>query len=181
MECVSLLEDFLRAWGTADKGRFLAAFREPFLLVDLSGSCPGTGGKLTALPPPPRKTTTFEPAPARSGCRWVMLLARSPRNPDADRITLGRANENDLVIPHGSVSKSHAYFRKQGERFSVHDAGSSFGTTVNGKALSAAAGCPLKSGDTIVLAKVVSSEFFLPADFFEYLAIVKRTEHPKAR
>lgn len=53
-----------------------------------------------------------------------------------DRVTVGRATNNDIVLRDASVSKLHAWFSLHEEReFSVADAGSTNHTAVNGNRL----------------------------------------------
>lgn len=66
------------------------------------------------------------------------------------KITVGRADDNDIVINASGISKRHAVFilRKDG---SVHlaDLGSSNGTTVNGTPLARGQTFELSSGDSV--------------------------------
>ena len=74
-------------------------------------------------------------------------------------VTLGRARESDVVIPDRSVSRRHALLKRDGDRFLVLDAGSSNGTSINGRnVLTRLAGppSPLAQGDTL---RVGSLEF----------------------
>lgn len=70
-------------------------------------------------------------------------------------ITLGRSHESDVVIPDRSVSRRHALIKRGDDgRFVVLDAGSSNGTSVNGRnVLARGAGppSPLAPGDTLRL------------------------------
>jgi FHA domain len=53
-----------------------------------------------------------------------------------DRVTVGRATNNDIVLRDGSVSKLHAWFSLHEEReFSLADADSTNHTAVNGRRL----------------------------------------------
>jgi pSer/pThr/pTyr-binding forkhead associated (FHA) protein len=51
----------------------------------------------------------------------------------ADRVTLGRAADNDIVLPGSGVSKHHAVIEKQGGALVLIDAESANGVMVNGK------------------------------------------------
>ena len=70
-------------------------------------------------------------------------------------ITLGRSGESDVVIPDRSVSRRHALIKRSDDgRMQVLDAGSSNGTSVNGRnVLTRGAGppSPLAPGDTLRL------------------------------
>jgi hypothetical protein len=53
-----------------------------------------------------------------------------------DRLTIGRRPGNDLRLPHGSVSGSHAALVLDGSTWFVEDLGSRNGTLVNGRKIS---------------------------------------------
>jgi hypothetical protein len=66
-------------------------------------------------------------------------------------VSLGRARDCDLVLPHESVSRLHAEIRALGESLTIEDR-SAYGTTVNGKRVVTR---PLKTGDTIAIGPYV--------------------------
>ncbi len=51
-------------------------------------------------------------------------------------VTVGRTANNDLVFDDASVSRFHAWFQEEEQGWSVADAGSKNGTTLDGKKLS---------------------------------------------
>ena len=53
------------------------------------------------------------------------------QNPWTDRISVGRARNNDIFIRDSSVSKLHCYFTTMNRELTLHDAGSRNGTMVN--------------------------------------------------
>jgi hypothetical protein len=177
-----MLEDFFRDFSHLDKARFIASFPHPFLLVDYSGPALKPGDPVASRP-----TTVIdvkkrqEQVRREAANRWIMPLLKSARNPDPERITMGRNAANDIVIPHASVSGSHAYFRKHpaADRYSIVDAGSTFGTTANGEDVDKAAGRPLSSGDRIVLAKAVTVQFLLPKELFDLLHMMKLADQAR--
>jgi pSer/pThr/pTyr-binding forkhead associated (FHA) protein len=57
---------------------------------------------------------------------------REPHPLDSERITVGTADSNDLVIDVAGVSRVHAVFEKIGDAWCVRDLGSRNGTFVNG-------------------------------------------------
>ncbi|MBV8084957.1 MAG: FHA domain-containing protein [Chloroflexi bacterium] len=67
--------------------------------------------------------------------------------------TLGRAPDNTIVLPDGSVSAHHAAVRQQSGQWFIEDLRSTNGTAVNEKRVSASA--PLYPGDTVRLGEVV--------------------------
>jgi pilus assembly protein CpaF len=54
---------------------------------------------------------------------------------DKDEITIGRVDDNDVVLPRGNISKKHTRFVQKGGRVIVVDLKSTNGTFVNGKKL----------------------------------------------
>jgi hypothetical protein len=51
------------------------------------------------------------------------------------KITVGRTQNNDIVLDAGSISKFHAFFRIERDGYSLIDAGSTNGTIVDGRPL----------------------------------------------
>lgn len=64
----------------------------------------------------------------------VLRIKRAPRLV-LGMITIGRATNNDFVLPDESASNFHAYFQLAGPGLVLVDAGSSNGTWVNGDRL----------------------------------------------
>jgi hypothetical protein len=52
---------------------------------------------------------------------------------DRDVVTVGRHPESDIFLDDITVSRRHAEFRRDAQRFGVHDVGSLNGTYVNGR------------------------------------------------
>lgn len=71
---------------------------------------------------------------------------------DRDWVVIGRGRSADVVIAEPTMSRSHAAFGYDGERFFVQDLGSTNGTRVNGSREKAKAS--LKRGDEIQLGKL---------------------------
>lgn len=73
-------------------------------------------------------------------------------------VTVGRDAKHDLVIPDASVSRFHAFIKRDDDRsFAVQDMASTNGTTVNGAnvpARGAGPPTPLKPGDTLRFGQV---------------------------
>ena len=79
------------------------------------------------------------------------------RGPDAGRsvvvgkagASLGRADDNTLVLTDPAVARRHAQLEVRDEVLTLTDAGSRHGTWVNGRRLDRP--CPLRPGDTVGL------------------------------
>lgn len=78
-----------------------------------------------------------------------------PEGPLGDRVLIGRAMNKDIVLRHSSISKFHAYFEttETGE-WSVADAGSKNGTTLNGKRLTQREPMNLANGDRVTFGSI---------------------------
>src|SRR5688500_17382256 len=66
-------------------------------------------------------------------------------------LTIGRAEENGLVVAHERVSRHHARVYAERDRWWVADLGSRHGTLLNGERLREDAR-PLENGDAIAIA-----------------------------
>lgn len=71
---------------------------------------------------------------------------------DRDELTVGRASDNDIVLPSTGVSRRHASIvRGTDEEFFVVDHGSDNGTVLNGTTLRARERYLLRGGDTVTI------------------------------
>ncbi len=85
----------------------------------------------------------------------VFPVVKTQRNPWKDHVSIGRARNNDIVLPDSSVSKLHAHINlDKGGAISIGDAGSRNGTKVNEAKLEGGKAAPLQSGDTLTLGRV---------------------------
>ncbi len=69
---------------------------------------------------------------------------------DRDVVTVGRHPESDIFLDDITVSRRHAEFRRDAQRFWVHDVGSLNGTYVNRERVE---GAELRSGDEVQIGK----------------------------
>lgn len=86
----------------------------------------------------------------------------------SDVITIGRGDNNSIVINSPKVSRNHARIEWNGEHFTVSDLGSSNGTFVNGQRVSCMP-FTLKDGDTLMLERLVFR--------FEAIAIARKVQN----
>jgi pSer/pThr/pTyr-binding forkhead associated (FHA) protein len=74
-------------------------------------------------------------------------LAANRYHVSCSPFTIGRSEDNDLVVPETAVSRHHARLEQQGESWVIHDCGSSNGVFLNGERLVSPQ--PLCGGDVI--------------------------------
>ena len=86
----------------------------------------------------------------------------------ADRITIGRTPNNDIVVADHSVSRFHAYIRQHAAAWMVADAGSKNGSWLRGEPLEPRREKPLASRAVLRVGDV-DLTFYLAADLFDVL------------
>src|SRR5215475_12776182 len=69
-----------------------------------------------------------------------------------DVLSIGRANDNDIVLNDFSVSRRHAYLKKQDGAWVIHDNQSTNGVKINDRPVPSA---PVKDGDAAVIGTFV--------------------------
>ena len=67
----------------------------------------------------------------------IYPLVKKPGASFPDRITIGRTANNDIVVADASISRLHAYVRRDGTHWVVADGGSKNGSWLKGHALEA--------------------------------------------
>ncbi len=93
--------------------------------------------------------------PSRFG---IYPLSKSGSNPWSDRVLVGRASNNDIVLRNDRISKLHAYFQC-GARgiWRLYDAKSANGTRVDGVAIPAGEeGLEIHSGQLLMFGTVAT-------------------------
>ena len=101
-------------------------------------------------------------APARvestASLSLIVFAVRRNGRSASHLITLGRAPDNDVVVPDVSISRFHAFVKEgANRRWLMQDAGSTNGTTVNGRSVPRQGHGPpaeLSSGDDVRLGQV---------------------------
>jgi hypothetical protein len=95
---------------------------------------------VTARPAPPARTVSAAPPPSSSPmapqeARLSLLEAIDPVPAEyslfKDEVSLGRGEDNDVVIPHASVSRAHARLMRRNGVFELTDLNSTNGSYVN--------------------------------------------------
>src|SRR5262245_17892535 len=115
-----------------------------------------------AAPPPGLMTEVGTGGPARmestASLSLIVFAVRRNGHSAGHLITVGRAPDNDVVVPDASISRFHAYVKEGADgQWLIQDAGSTNGTHVNGNAVPRqGSGSPiaLKTGDDVRLGQV---------------------------
>jgi len=105
-------------------------------------------------------------APPDIGLQGILAVDKAESNAFGMMITLGRAANNDLVVPDQRVSKFHAYLRRQGDTWTLTDANSTNGTRVDGVPVPPHQGVPLRSGAQIELSQAIEILFLEPPELY---------------
>ena len=85
-----------------------------------------------------------------------------------DRITIGRTSNNDIVVADASISRLHAYVRRDGRLWVVADGGSKNGSWLKGQPLEARRERPLETRTVLRLGDV-DLTFYLASDVYAML------------
>lgn len=90
----------------------------------------------------------------------VLVIEKRPgSNAFTDMVTIGRASNNDLVLPDPSISKFHCYVRRLDAGWVLTDARSTNGVVVNGAQLPPAGSFGLVPGTRVFLGGSFVLEF----------------------
>jgi hypothetical protein len=95
----------------------------------------------------------------------VYPLVKKPGASFPDRITIGRTSNNDIVLADTSVSRLHAYVRRDAAGWVVADAGSKNGSWLHGKPLDQRREVPLPSSAALKIGEV-DLTFFVAIDLY---------------
>lgn len=156
--------NFVQTFASLTQDEFLARVTEPHLYFANLPELEETDNFKTI------RLTPGKNAPHDLGKQGILTVKKATgSNAFGMMITMGRAKNNDLVIPDQRMSKFHCYFRRLGEQWSLTDANSTNGTVVDGKTVPGERSLPLRSGSKIELSGAIDVLFLLPADLFVML------------
>ena len=151
---------FVSAAHKQTREQFARTYPEPVFVIEPFVESAGGAAKFGTIA-----------GPAGSG--QETSVARIKKRPGANAfdmmVTIGRARNNDIELRAQDVSKFHAYVMFAGGEASITDAGSTYGTFVEGRQLRAREDrVTLSPGDEVKLGSVVM-RFHTPSSFFDYL------------
>lgn len=99
-------------------------------------------------------------------------VIKSDRNKFTNMITIGRTQNNDIVLEESSVSKFHAYLQQKDGRWYLSDAGSRFGCTVDGVAL-ADKSVEVDCKSQIVFGTGLSMKLYSSREFYDFVRVLR--------
>lgn len=102
------------------------------------------------------------------GDPMAVVVEKTKDNAFQRRITIGRTQNNDIVLEDASVSRFHCWLQEDGGAWHLSDAGSRNGTSVAGRRLAAKSPVAVSSG-TKVKVGAVELTFFSAEGFLAYL------------
>lgn len=126
----SLLAQVILEAGQLDKKKFLAKYPHPFLITELI-KLPQVSKQLAAaavvatdsMIQGNQRMVATKPSglalKSRTDSFLIFPVVKSDRNMWEERVFVGRAPNNDIVIEDSSVSKAHAYFVLKGARAQI--------------------------------------------------------------
>jgi len=76
-----------------------------------------------------------------------------------------------VCIPHGSISKLHAFVHREGEGWALEDRESTNGTWVDGVRVPALERRPLSDGGQVRLGEAIRARFFEPETFYRFCVL----------
>ncbi len=152
---------FVDRWRDRTREQFLAQVEAPHLLLVTDPK--------RQLGTARFRTEAVDPEDLVASPGAGLLLLRVSKRPGGNAfpmmITMGRAPNNDVVVPDVRVSSFHAYFRRGVGGWLVCDA-SSNGTALDGEVLEKQDERPIASGARLTLARVVELVFLEPEDLY---------------
>lgn len=157
---MSRLFEYLVEVRATTREAFAEKYPNAFLVLQQSGDQVASAGGQWSFKTQTISNTSMQAAQvmAKEGVRIspelahseVFPVVKSLSNPWPERISVGRARNNDIVLQDNSVSKLHGHFvhSPTGATMLV-DAGSRNGIWINSRQLAAGQSIPVAPGDTI--------------------------------
>ena len=171
-----------RLIGEQGAARYLAAYPDPVLILE-PFRAPGTA--LDQIDASTFGQTTTDVIitpelfsnPAVSAAMvhpeaMVAWVSKTGRNPFPGMVTVGRAGNNDVILPHGSISKIHAIFHRHGVSWLIEDRGSTNGTYLDGVRLPAQERRVLNDGSRLRFGEGSTARFFEAESFADFCELI---------
>ncbi len=144
------LEELVEELLEKGEERFRYAHLHPFLILLQSPADEPYGPQVKTVDGGPEGPAGLLVSKDQLAKDYAVALTKSPRNSYQEKITVGRARNNDIVIRSSKISKIHGIFTKtDGDGYIIEDIGSVNGTTVNGALIKKGEQIPMNDGDVV--------------------------------
>ncbi len=168
-----MIKEYLEQAHNLDLETFVARNTVPFLIrhKELQGIDPRDEYRSTLKFKVDQETkeVRLEPLPP-CPTDTVIPIEKSSNNSFASKILVGRTETNDIVVPHITISKHHAFFQadEEANRYSVTDTGSTNGTKLNGQPITSKEARYMADGDQIAFGDA-GFTYYTPGGFYDLL------------
>jgi FHA domain len=146
------VEEYRNLARASSRDRFVEVCPYPFLVGMPQLSRPHQPGRTILVSQQDRDALLSGPRKRRPSAETALLVlpVRKVQEAFPSMITVGRTSNNDVVIEDVQVSKFHAFFRMNGDKLELADAGSRNGTFIGKLRLETkGASRPVRQGETI--------------------------------
>lgn len=170
MSVYQTVKDYRGEKSVYGRQRFLAKYSSPMLLAPSATGDVGPG----YFTRPKTGMSTFGASYANrigfspDDSYLVIPVIKAEGRPFPERIGVGRTRGTDIILISSDISKYHAYFSNEGDRWFVSDAGSSNGTSVDGVRLTPMTPTPLNNGALLAFGARLHL-FLTPTGFVDFL------------
>lgn len=168
-----IIKDYLEQAHNMDRETFVARNPVPFLIrqKELQSVDPRNEYRSTLKFKVDRETqeVRLEPLPP-SPTDTVIPLQKVSHDSFATKILVGRTETNDITVPDITISKHHAFFRRDDEanRYSITDTGSTNGTRLNNQPIAPKEARYLADGDQLAFGDACFT-YYTPGGFYDLL------------
>jgi hypothetical protein len=173
----SFLCDFFLLVNAQTKEEFVESFPDPFLLQNkgLVEDGQNTPHFTTLRFKRDDLDSKLSPALREKGKLRVFKVKKENLNAFVDMITVGRASNNDISLPFGNISKFHAYFKVDGDTYTLTDAGSTNSTFLNNNQLKPDKPSEVNDGDGLSISPQADFIFYRPDSFYTWVKNLLQT------
>jgi hypothetical protein len=174
----------VKAWGERARGlgreEFARRYPHPFLVQEIAEAEEDAEAEYLQF-----STVEVGSAPTKAasllttdalGSLHVLPVVKRRSGAFEGMVFVGRAENNDIVQDHSSISKCHAFFTKDpsGDFYSLTDAGSTNGTFVSETRLAPHDARRLSAGEVVSFGRTRAFRFHHPETFHQLLALASR-------
>ncbi len=159
------LGDLLDEVFSLSEEAFSARYPYSFLVMEVADIAPGEVSYQTMASSRQR---------TREAAQWKAYpVKKSDRNKFTNMITIGRTQNNDIIMDDPSVSKFHAYLQGEEGQWKLCDAGSSFGTFLDGAKLDDTKGVKVLPTSRITLGTGLNLKLYTSLQLYQMIRVYR--------